>query len=656
MSNNKITTLAAIRSFYDNGNDVISVFSSLVLKHLSDNTAVSICDVQKIIHDEIGFDVPEDIVRTIIKRLHKRHLVYLDDIRNSSIKSIKLLDDGRKEKVAICEKFRDAEREKEALIMNIKKQFDDEFEMEHDIHQIEKAISFFIEKNSHNAILYLEGDDNASKNDINDELQVEVAKYFMHAEKSDPVNFKRLKSILYGSILSRSLLIRGYESKAKFNKLVVYLDTNMVFSVLGFHEDFYNKPAQEIFAILKDFGCDLRIFSFTEDEIIRKLKGFLSDYGIYNSQTKVNSMYSVLCRKGYTKSSIFLEIEKIDEKLNALGIDIDYAFSENDVLIGIDEESRLMTYGKKDKTQASLRHDIAAIYAIRKLRGKKLRHFIEKSEYIFLTADHSLARYDYDQFHHKDNSSVPEVLFRTELASILWLKDIKGADNALVHSFFINYAISEMISDSLWRNFIQEIKSKKELGSLTDDDISLIISHEDTERILNEEGEKGFDLITDQVRIQGIRDNYQKSEITIADQQKKDEIQEKQITLLKAQLDKSDENAAIYLDTIRKVNDSIKCECKNFWEKVFKGAMFFVVLSSLFGAFLIFYFKKEVTVTNYITIGTIVFAICVFACFYIFDKPIKFSEWLSDKIKKTEGDLINRCIKKKKNRIQLSED
>ena len=76
------------------------------------------------------------------------------------------------------------------------------------------------------------------------------------------MNFEILKSILFGKIISSSFLLNNFDKNANFSGLNIFLDTNIVFSIMGFHEDFFNDPVNELIKILKKIALSRDLFKY----------------------------------------------------------------------------------------------------------------------------------------------------------------------------------------------------------------------------------------------------------------------------------------------------------------------------------------------------------------------------------------------------------
>lgn len=606
MTLSKITIFSSLKTFYEAGNDLFGVFGNLILQEISQDKT-SLEDIKTGIENHYKFNIPLDVVCTILKRLKHNSLITFDDI---NIKSIYVLEKGEAEKIKIINSLKEADRENAALIKSIglyvkemggSVQSDDEF--------IANELSIFIENNIQDAISLIENDGHKieSQSKI---IQSYIIEFFQISEKSDQVNFKRLKAVLYGKIISSSLLKRNFEQKAKFDNFNVYIDTNIFFSLIGLHEDCYNIPAQELIENLKKLNIHLNIFSFTKDEIISKLRGYLKEFDYYTSTIKVNSIYDVLKRKKYSKTDVIQIIENIDDQIEKMGIAIDYSYDIESILKDYADEGKVKKYNP-DKGVYSVKHDIAAIFTIRKLRSRYYSSLLEKSKFVFLTADYALAAYNFREFNHKENGTVPEIILRNELAAILWLKDSAGySDNSYVHSFLANHIRQQTISGSLWDKFINEIKAQTKKGLITSDDIDLLINYSETEKILREQGEEGIKILVNEEKIKELRavqaerdKKIKDGEINLAAAQEQILNSERelvaaqeQITNKEKELEEINNLAENQADLLQLISKTIESDCRKKWNLIINYTLW-PIFGTLIGLILFIYSKISLHIT-----------------------------------------------------------
>ncbi|MDB5258803.1 MAG: hypothetical protein JWO73_11 [Candidatus Taylorbacteria bacterium] len=523
--NNDLTAFAAIKVFYEEGNDLIQIFAHLVLLVFSDDAKRSLLDVQQSFSSKTQINIPVDVLSTILKRLKKENLIDYQTRNSTDTRTISLTEEGVVLREKIKQSYEDANRERSALVKDLNKYLQGKgIPLSED--GAAKKLAEFIEKNSEVAVAGLAHAPNTTQ--LNDSSFQYIFSYFIETERSNPENFGRLKSILYGKLIANTFVKRNFEKGAKLEKLTVYLDTNIIFSLMGFHEDSYNNSVKEVVDLIKKAGCQIKVLSFTIDEINIKLGGYLSEYGYYSSVIRVGSIYSVLKRRGYSRVQIISLMENMEDRLRELGVIIDYSFDLENLLLNKDDVvSEFSAYKNHSHHINSIQHDIGAIYAIRKLRNSSVFNW-EKSKAIFLTADYSLARFNYEK-EHRDRNTFPEVSYRTDMASMLWLKGQSGSDNVFVHNFLANYTREKFISKNIWDKFITELKAKKVAGKISSSEIEEIISYSETEKILFEKGERGIATLLDDRNINKIKEERLKQEKEIVENEELIKSQNEQL-------------------------------------------------------------------------------------------------------------------------------
>jgi hypothetical protein len=501
--NEKLAVFSAIKIFYESGNDLIQVFAQLFLLFCSEDRAYSVFEIKEFFLSQTEINMPDDVIFTIAKRLKKAGSIDYKNLKDPETKSIFLTAGGTELRKKIEQDYEVANREKNALLKSLRSYVESRGAVCDD-KILEQKLNEFIEHNLNIAISGL-GHDIIEPGTLKSEICLYILDYFSETERSDPENFKRLKAILYGKIIAAVFLGRTFDKGAKIENLDIYLDTNIVFSLLELHMESYSRPVREVIDLIIKAGGRLKIFSFTKEEIVIKLSGYLKNYGDYSSLVPVHSIYYVLKQKGYSKSQVLDLIENIETKLNDLGIAIDYSFETESLLSNkSDEMAKLWYYKPNSYPESIIKHDLAAIYAIKKLRKGTVAHW-EKSKCIFLTADFGLIRYNHETHYKDDIYTFPEVVHRIGMASMFWLKGQAGSDNVFVHNFLANFVREKVVSSDLWNRFIAEIKKKRDAGAISDSDIENLISFSETEKILIENKEKGIEILLDDFKIAELR-------------------------------------------------------------------------------------------------------------------------------------------------------
>jgi len=464
------------------------------------------------------------------------------------------------------------------------------------------------------------------------QIQQDITSFFREAERASPEDYKRLKIFIYGKIVSDAFLNRPIDRSEKIEDFSIYLDTHVVFSLMGYHEDSYNTSAKELTELAKGVGATLKIFSFTLEELRFKLKGYLNDYGFYSSYIPVRSIYYILKKKGVTKLDMMSILESLEEKVSALGITIDYSFIKDDLIDdGSDVLSQLMLY-RPDSSVPLLKHDVASLLAIRKLRPSSGVYSWRKSRAIFLTSDSILTPFDLKYFSHTENRTFPEAVSQGDMASLFWLQGATNSDNVFLHNLFASHTRTAVIGTGLWEHFVEELKKGRESGRLLQADIDHIISLSETEVILREKKEGG---------IQEILSDENISKIKKVAEQKNRVIVENE-SLISSQADK-----------FIAVNNAIIEESQKFWSKVFNWVGYFVILIAvtLLG-WSVWEFGIS-AIANVIQICSMIVLLGL-AVAYFTKKPFILTNWIINLRLRYEGGFIAESIQRKKEKYRLN--
>jgi hypothetical protein len=476
---NNLVYFAAVKAFYESDNDFIGAFSFFVLQVIKEEK-MSIDDVKDEVLKEFGINIPCDLIPTLLRRLKKNNYVDYQEFN-----TVLISEDGRKKIVEIKEEIANSKRETGALLNDMGEYLKKKDKI-FSIDKIEKELELFLEHNLQSAALILQGNGNNKTGHLTSNLELShyIIEYFIEVEKSDPENFQRLRSLVYGTIIT-SILKRDTFTISSFQGLNVYLDTNIIFSLLNLHDEAFNKPTRELFELLKKNRCKTWVFSFTMDEVKNVLSGYLKSYDSYPVNININSIYSRLKKKNYSKHDVILLMHNLEEELSKLEVSIDYGYNLDELDISTEEIEELNKLKGDEKNTLSLKHDIGACKIIKKIR-KIPRILIEKSEAIFLTADKTLFNYNFDKGGHKESSplTIPEIIMRDFLASILWLKNPDFNSKLPINTIIAGYKQNLLISSSIWLMFVGELKKMRDGGNISDDDINILISSNEVEGLL----------------------------------------------------------------------------------------------------------------------------------------------------------------------------
>lgn len=493
-----LTLFAAIKTLHAQGNDLLSAICSLVLQCIESGESIE--ELQRSFRDSYLTDIPLESVKTVLKRLKSDHLIEYD----TSFTNIRLSDSGRAAKNRLHNSIRGLRRDFAALVDNMRAFY--KSKKYSNPKNFEQELLLFIDQNIGYTSGIMRGiKDGTLKNATN------VAEYFAHLEKTSPEKFKLLQNIFFGRVYINIIKTRdAYSKDITLNATNVYLDTNLLLSILGFHDDSSTKQAKELLDILRSTQkIEILVFDETVIEARQLLQSAGKQMARYNNKIPVDSIYYKLKILGHTKESITILMENLEENILRENIKIvplpiiDESTSEYQNF-ATDVSS---TAAKLDRAKAggTLRHDVRVLCAVKSLRQNMNSKLFEKSQQLFVTPDiaintvtHSLA---------KKELKYPLSVSVTEIVSTLWMRNL-GDDkiaNNIVRQSIMAYVRERAISHDLWEKFMTTVEEAAQQKHLSKDDIAVLMSDEDTSRILAQKQYDAPEQLVSDAHIRSIR-------------------------------------------------------------------------------------------------------------------------------------------------------
>jgi len=479
------------KTLFEQKKDYIDTFWPFVLEILpEDQSPLAIDSIQMRVKDKFGLEIPEHSLKSLITRARKKG--YLLEVKGLT----KLTEEGTKY-LDRLESESDVNRRINELLEDIKIFLNDP-NLSSD--EIKNLVLDFIYENTYLLIQFFNPGANFKLSTPKTNIfkyEDKIVQYFEIAEKQKPSLYNTLRDIVYGSVISAVASSPNIsEIDKKFKNFQVFLDTNIIFSMMDLHFPEFNKPAKELLTLLRLNNVALKVFDFTRDEIVYVLRNYVNEQHMYVPGIRVNSIYSKLKNLGWTTEDVRDFIQKIEEKLWSIGITIeptgirikDYKPKEEHLMEAI------FKY-KPDQTTRGRSHDIAAIEKVKEIRGGPVRE-IERSKAIFLTSDLKLSNFNYIEMGHKENMTVCEVIPDRLLTNILWLKNPTAVKDLPLTSIIAIHSREMFVNRNIWKRFYENVRKLKESGAINDKDLSMLFYRNYIEEVLSEFDEADFDKIT----------------------------------------------------------------------------------------------------------------------------------------------------------------
>ncbi|MFZ5823410.1 MAG: hypothetical protein ACOY94_03575 [Bacillota bacterium] len=333
----------------------------------------------------------------------------------------------------------------------------------------------FVERNIAGVSLYLNDATTytfPSQNELNGDVLMFIH-FIERVEESNPDLFRIVNDIAKGAAICTLLQVRNPDDLSATESFHAFLDTNVVFSILGYDDPRISVPSREMHALLRSAGHKLYVFDFTIQEIVRVLSGFKTCYHQYWTGVTVNSIYSRLKATGKKPSDVVQIITTIEEILQELGIEV-YPTGDQ-IPVPQDKELPELDYQgmrryKPDRNLPSLTHDLLVVQHIKKLRQGEVRR-LGRAKYVFISSDIAFARYSFEHLGHRDNFTIAEVLLDRFVTTTLWFRS-PGTANLPIHAVIAAHASRLLVDRQVWTEFLRVLKKMRDEGRINDADLA----------------------------------------------------------------------------------------------------------------------------------------------------------------------------------------
>lgn len=470
MNENLLVSYSLLAALSENQSDLYkTVYLPLFRRALSlyaslGKTNGSDLDIQNLVKDEFGIEVPQIIVQKLIKAV-------FNDLskREKDLSKFQIFQDGKsfQFETFTFEKIEEVYLQEKENANMLQKAFEEFAKNETE----EKIASFacFINKNKQRLSSFFSGKVGSVDNvDVDASFMLHVD-FLNEIENNYKELYKAAENIFLGSIIA-SYLESGLDLDAKIeNGITYYLDTQIVLEALDLQQEEDTKPTLELIKLIKATGGVVKILGITVSEIYSIIELAIKNYDKENPTTTINEA----CSRN-KKSKAWL--------INANGRLENFLEETLDVKIEIIPERKINEYKKnediqllkgKRKRKHSAVHDVIAYLYVREKRGENTRVF-QKAKSWFVTANKNLFDFNLDR---KINGFVNETIMPTELTSLLFLKNPLKLSKT-VSGIGLNELIAQTISEEyaskdLINEFNAAIKSSIEISQ---EDYQILLS------------------------------------------------------------------------------------------------------------------------------------------------------------------------------------
>lgn len=436
MKTNTVSSLAILTAnWHINKRDYIENFVPFIatlIKH-ENYEEIEIGVIRDDFKNKYGLSIPFHPMQTILTRCKKRGL-----IRKQYRKHVP--DLGKVSEYEFSNEAKNQFRKQEKVIKEIIKYASDRYKYDISEERIEHAFISFLKEYSLD-ILFA-ADDRGLLPEVSSTKSDKyiVYSFICHVYESEPDIFDFVVDIAIGNLMANSILYREYNRYvSNLDKVCFYLDTRIVFRLLGLEGDERAEVYDEFIKTLVNEGACIKIFRHTYEEVCEILEECLNwvENPAYNP-IKANAALRYFIGRNYSKLDVQRFINKIDQTLNENSIAPENIvikpdkqdkskYLEDEKLLG---ETIVTTYKETNPyfdevdRETTLRRDIDSVISVYILReGKNPRH-LKDSGHLFLTTNGALAyaARKYELRRTENKNQIPACLTDIFVGTILWLQ------------------------------------------------------------------------------------------------------------------------------------------------------------------------------------------------------------------------------------------
>ena len=476
MNDNVLTSYSFLAALSENETDIyktvylplfkraISSYAAKKSSKESNSIQGTDIDIQSIILEEYGIEVPILIVRKLIKAVGTSL-----SKKERNIFKFDTFEDGKAFQFTnynyfSTEEIYDRERRNAQALQQA---FEDYLKSENLSEKNIPSFSQFIDKNKCNLSSFFSGK-NCLIHDVEGSFMAHV-NFLQHIEGGYHYLYQTAERIYLGSVIA-SFLETGVDLESKIDdNIIYYLDAQIVLEALDLQKAEDTLPTQELLKLIRATGGKIRLLDITINEIHKIIELAINNYSKSHPTTTVNE---ACVRIGKNKTWLISINGKLESFIKAeLQVDIDGILETKMNLYSRSEDVNLLKQTRIHKSTAI--HDVAAYLHVRDRREGNIRLF-QKAKYWFVTANKKLADFNISR---KTNGFVNETIMPEELTSLLFLKNPQKLAKK-VSQIGLNELIAQTLSEEYAsKELINEIDiAIKESADLSAEDYNILFS------------------------------------------------------------------------------------------------------------------------------------------------------------------------------------
>ncbi len=315
-------------------------------------------------------------------------------------------------------------------------------------------------------------------------------KYLQYIAKKNEKLFDFISTIGFSNILKQAIFYTNTPKENSFKDLCVYLDSPLIFSVLGMDDKERVESVQLLVKEMKLAGCSVEIF----DHNLNEVKGIIENAGSWATSTnysiaKANNATRFFHDREFNQQDIIEFCGSIDTKLEELGItkkDTSYdliqdKFQEDEKVLYrmVEDKYNESGYNVPPEKEGSIKVDVRSIIMIYRIRNGAVSVTIENSKHVMITQNGAIANVckKYESSRSIDSGHIPACISADLFGTILWFyHPDKMLDYHRKQLLADCYSILKP-SNKMINKFIQSLDSAKNADEIDEKKYLFMKSH-----------------------------------------------------------------------------------------------------------------------------------------------------------------------------------
>ncbi len=345
----------------------------------------------------------------------------------------------------------------------------------YDLNNLENDIISYIENNDYLIVSQTELENTMPLPDSFEYTWVRFVKT-LSENSSSLIDF--IAAICASNIFKEALLYCG-ETNDSFKNLNVYLDSPMIFALLGMDSDERTKSYQILIKDMIKAGCNVQVLdnNFSEIEGIVNRSATWANSTQYNI-SKATKVAKYLHDLEFSQEEMIEYCESLEEKINDFGITIkktefnmqEASFQEDELKLFDMVKSRYdeQNMGISDEKAQSIETDVRSIILVYRQRQGRTSVKIQTCSHIMLTLNGVLANVskNYESNQSLNAGHIPACISADLFGALLWLNSPTAIINYHKHKLLADCYSSLQPSKELLDKYASSLENAKSLGEI----------------------------------------------------------------------------------------------------------------------------------------------------------------------------------------------